>query len=98
MVTLPEGFKTKDDVVFIHRSPLSCVVYGHAEYKDVMKELQEVLLAHVTLTRKNFSLSVIYCWCDSIRQQERLGERLYWADDAQKVFTYRDPFQYSRHF
>lgn len=37
-----QGKSVKDDIVFIHRSPLSCIAHGHLEYSEVLKEIQEV--------------------------------------------------------
>jgi hypothetical protein len=97
MIGVMESYSTqsesvKDNVVFIHRSPLSCIVHGHTEYSTVLKEIQEVhIKLFFILTFKTFSTSIVLCWSDRIRQMERLGERNFWAKGAQQVTSWLHP-------
>jgi len=60
--------------VFLHRSPLSPYIHDEDQHaKATMDQLRETAI-----------VSVIYCWSDSIRQRERLGERDYWATSEER--------------
>eukprot|EP01126_Amoeba_proteus_P049053 TRINITY_DN5710_c0_g1_i6.p1 TRINITY_DN5710_c0_g1~~TRINITY_DN5710_c0_g1_i6.p1 ORF type:complete len:196 (+),score=22.85 TRINITY_DN5710_c0_g1_i6:435-1022(+) len=69
-----ESKKFKENLVFFHRSPLSLHVH---------REQEEYLHFHEAL-KKMFSVSVVYCWSDEIRQSERISERNYWAEGTLK--------------
>eukprot|EP01124_Arcella_intermedia_P036482 TRINITY_DN9565_c0_g1_i2.p1 TRINITY_DN9565_c0_g1~~TRINITY_DN9565_c0_g1_i2.p1 ORF type:complete len:255 (-),score=45.77 TRINITY_DN9565_c0_g1_i2:44-808(-) len=65
------GKKFQSNTIFLHRSPLS--IDAHQNITHPFAPLMQEL-------KKEFNISLIYCWSDPIRRQERLAERQYWAD------------------
>lgn len=67
------GVVYKENTVFVHRSLLTPVIYGVEHYSDLFDEI-----------RHEYNISLIGCYSDPIRQAERVGERLYWAEGIEK--------------
>eukprot|EP01128_Nolandella_sp_AFSM9_P006314 TRINITY_DN321_c0_g1_i2.p1 TRINITY_DN321_c0_g1~~TRINITY_DN321_c0_g1_i2.p1 ORF type:complete len:359 (-),score=75.30 TRINITY_DN321_c0_g1_i2:83-1072(-) len=75
------GDRSSDNIVFLHRSPLSLVIHGKILGN---KEMEEEGRRHLEINAGRNS-SYLYCHADPIRQGERLAERIFDADRYNKV-------------
>eukprot|EP01125_Pyxidicula_operculata_P020644 TRINITY_DN7673_c0_g1_i2.p1 TRINITY_DN7673_c0_g1~~TRINITY_DN7673_c0_g1_i2.p1 ORF type:complete len:260 (+),score=20.73 TRINITY_DN7673_c0_g1_i2:33-812(+) len=69
-----DGSIPKDNLVVLHRSPLS--LWVHDQGVDALNLVKELKML--------YNISFIYCWSDPTRIQERVGERNYWSTGKTK--------------
>jgi len=73
------GKRYKNDLVFVHRSPLSSYQYAQNKkeaqlYLDLVREIKSA-----------FSSTLVLCKADPMRAQERIGERLLVTHEKEKT-------------
>jgi hypothetical protein len=77
-----QGQQHKDNIVFVQRSPLSLWVHDVTRMQPPTRT--NVWLRITDELKGQFSCSTVLCHSENIKTQQRLAERMYWAENEPK--------------
>jgi len=78
-----KGQPHKDNVVFVHRSPVSLWVHDVSRMQPPSRT--NVWLRVADEVNTQFSCSTLLCHAEDIKQKQRLAERMFYAENEAKL-------------